>query len=293
MPEQVPRVGYRRNGKQQACEPCRKGKLACDHGSPFCGRCVRRKTTNKCIYHPAPMTRSRPPATLASTELTNTVSTTSEHTNGHDLSLPVGGAMEAALNHDPVQVQQFHTTGIKDCASDITARQQHQLNTQNVFRMERIPPSKSQKNWKSAVYQRSARYYGPTSFSAVFSEHQSKLSPELLDIGEDERKHPGSWLFGPPLLGRERPNTPGLRMTHIVKALINIPPWDTCEKLVNSFSSIHDSTLDPTMIRHVRNLRLQFLLSLNLVDHEMCRYLYLLRHRISRKSFGSTKSCFI
>ena len=63
MPPKENSVGYRRNGKKQACEPCRKGKLGCDHGAPFCGRCVRRKTTSKCIYHPAPMTRGRgPPA---------------------------------------------------------------------------------------------------------------------------------------------------------------------------------------------------------------------------------------
>ena len=47
----------RRNGTQQACEPCRKAKIRCDHGSP-CGRCHRRMRT--CFYHPAPMTRSSP-----------------------------------------------------------------------------------------------------------------------------------------------------------------------------------------------------------------------------------------
>lgn len=26
----------RRNGKQQACEPCRKAKIACDHSLPVC-----------------------------------------------------------------------------------------------------------------------------------------------------------------------------------------------------------------------------------------------------------------
>ncbi|KAM3065299.1 hypothetical protein ACMFMF_011237 [Clarireedia jacksonii] len=66
----------RRNGHLPSCEPCRKGKLACDHQLPFCGRCVRRglaggvekeqgvgvgdegkdeRTT--CVYIDAPMTR--------------------------------------------------------------------------------------------------------------------------------------------------------------------------------------------------------------------------------------------
>ena len=31
----------RRNGKTQACEPCRRRKVACDHGYPVCRRCQR------------------------------------------------------------------------------------------------------------------------------------------------------------------------------------------------------------------------------------------------------------
>lgn len=54
----LPKFVSRRNGSEPACEPCRKGKLRCDHKKPFCGRCVRRQQTNCCIYHPAPMTRS-------------------------------------------------------------------------------------------------------------------------------------------------------------------------------------------------------------------------------------------
>ncbi|KAF2086359.1 hypothetical protein K490DRAFT_44726 [Saccharata proteae CBS 121410] len=51
---QLPK-SYRRNGKLQSCEACRKGKLRCDHIMPNCGRCARRRL--KCVYHPAPMTR--------------------------------------------------------------------------------------------------------------------------------------------------------------------------------------------------------------------------------------------
>jgi chromatin structure-remodeling complex subunit RSC3/30 len=48
----------RRNGKPPACEPCRKSRLRCDHVHPSCGRCNRRRISEQCIYHPAPMTRS-------------------------------------------------------------------------------------------------------------------------------------------------------------------------------------------------------------------------------------------
>lgn len=54
-------MNYRRNGKLQACEPCRKGKLKCDHMMPHCGRCVRKGRVDKCVYHPAPLTKTGVP----------------------------------------------------------------------------------------------------------------------------------------------------------------------------------------------------------------------------------------
>jgi len=50
-------TNYRRNGKLQSCEPCRKGKLRCDHMTPTCGRCIRRNKAQQCVYHPAPLTK--------------------------------------------------------------------------------------------------------------------------------------------------------------------------------------------------------------------------------------------
>ncbi|KAL3475895.1 hypothetical protein BJX99DRAFT_228812 [Aspergillus californicus] len=46
----------RRNGQPASCEPCRKDKVRCDHGTPVCGRCQKRDTAS-CFYHPAPLTR--------------------------------------------------------------------------------------------------------------------------------------------------------------------------------------------------------------------------------------------
>jgi hypothetical protein len=51
----------RRNGKQASCEPCRKGKIRCDHHRPTCDRCRRRKIEHQCWYHPAPLSGSRIP----------------------------------------------------------------------------------------------------------------------------------------------------------------------------------------------------------------------------------------
>ncbi|KAI0508806.1 hypothetical protein F5B22DRAFT_658920 [Xylaria bambusicola] len=40
----------RPNGRPQACEPCRKRKVACDHSQPVCNRCRKRSQGNDCVY---------------------------------------------------------------------------------------------------------------------------------------------------------------------------------------------------------------------------------------------------
>lgn len=40
----------RRNGRLQACNPCRRRKVACDHTLPVCTRCRKRNTPNSCVY---------------------------------------------------------------------------------------------------------------------------------------------------------------------------------------------------------------------------------------------------
>ncbi|KAL4916365.1 hypothetical protein BDW62DRAFT_202866 [Aspergillus aurantiobrunneus] len=74
-----PSPAIRRNGLLQSCEPCRKSKLKCDHGRPVCGRCSAKNITQRCFYHPAPMTRqdadsSRPPGKRPRTGSPNTSS---------------------------------------------------------------------------------------------------------------------------------------------------------------------------------------------------------------------------
>lgn len=60
-------------------------------------------------------------------------------------------------------------------------------------------PRNKEHSWKDAVYPTSSRYYGPTSFSAVFLEHKTVSSEDVLELGEMDRPHPGAWKFGQPL----------------------------------------------------------------------------------------------
>ena len=75
----TPEPTFRRNGKLQACEPCRIRKIRCDHVLPTCGRCIRMNRAAQCHYHSAPLTRANggraptaPPAVSVTTHGRNT-----------------------------------------------------------------------------------------------------------------------------------------------------------------------------------------------------------------------------
>ncbi|ETS88158.1 hypothetical protein PFICI_01986 [Pestalotiopsis fici W106-1] len=86
----APSVPIRRNGKPHSCEPCRLSKIRCDHKLPVCDRCVLRRMEKRCIYHPAPMTKSRssrPPAS-AQTRRSSVISPTVAAPVAQALSFP-------------------------------------------------------------------------------------------------------------------------------------------------------------------------------------------------------------
>lgn len=52
-------VPRRRNGRPQACEPCRNRKVGCDHQLPVCSRCQRGHIEHRCVYL---VTKGAPPS---------------------------------------------------------------------------------------------------------------------------------------------------------------------------------------------------------------------------------------
>ncbi|UNI23105.1 hypothetical protein JDV02_008945 [Purpureocillium takamizusanense] len=54
-------VPRRRNGRPQACEPCHRRKVACDHALPVCSRCKRGRISNRCVYLVQNKTPTRSP----------------------------------------------------------------------------------------------------------------------------------------------------------------------------------------------------------------------------------------
>ncbi|KAI0862263.1 hypothetical protein F4860DRAFT_122103 [Xylaria cubensis] len=72
MNSPAPIILRRPNGRPQACEPCRKRKVACDHTQPICNRCRKRRQTDDCIYLASaqpktpPIARRQPPSPVSS-----------------------------------------------------------------------------------------------------------------------------------------------------------------------------------------------------------------------------------
>lgn len=64
----------RRNHSLASCEPCRRGKVRCDHEKPVCASCRRRSRESQCWYHPAPMTKSGSPRSTLQAHLSSTTS---------------------------------------------------------------------------------------------------------------------------------------------------------------------------------------------------------------------------
>jgi hypothetical protein len=98
------------------------------------------------------------------------------------------------------------------------------------------------------AFRRTARYYGPTSFSAIFSEH-ADLSEGLLDVGDDGRDNSSAWPLGVPLLGNDSPSSPAVRMSQVIKALENVPSKEICFSLIDTPKNTHIS-MNIVLIRH-------------------------------------------
>lgn len=108
----------RRNGKTQACEPCRRRKVACDHGYPVCLRCSRRRNGASMCYYLSPDQETPSNQHLHSSQLAH--KNLSLHSSGH--------------------------------------------------------VSPEDKLWSSPAAREPLGFFGPTSFSAAYSETETSLA---------------------------------------------------------------------------------------------------------------------
>ena len=142
----------RRNGKLPSCEPCRKSKLSCDHVSPVCGRCQKKRTPQICTYHPAPMTgakRTTDNSTQSHSKRPRNDATNPPDQNGYPKSSQSPGGYKGLPAHHKQVDEVIHRHAPSPEAAKIAGDTRE-------------------------------GYLGPTSYGAVFRESQ------LLD-GESER----------------------------------------------------------------------------------------------------------
>lgn len=268
----------RRNGKQQACEPCRKGKLACDHAYPFCGRCTRRKTTARCIYHPAPMTKNKdaavtlpPPVLMPHQQHQEPQRTPSNSTIRSDHLSPPRQAAEpfnsafrpdmgyvsqprdqSQLHQMPSQLSPNHSQMSPNHSQFSPNQSQFSpRNSQLSPSHSPLPPNYPVAPQESAHRQSSqghdaprARYSGPTGFSAMFTERGG-----ISNVSDDGQKHAPNYPFGVPLLDMDGSNDPAVRTSQVLKALENVPSQEVCIGLLERYKNIHISMAD-VLVRH-------------------------------------------
>ncbi|KLU89874.1 hypothetical protein, variant [Magnaporthiopsis poae ATCC 64411] len=221
VPSSVPR---RRNGRQQACEPCRKRKLACDHSLPSCQRCRRRNAEAGCVYlitGTSSSSAARRSATISAKAVPPGRHTPSSARHAAPSPRPsTSGPLEGDREESPTPMS---------------------------------PPTSCCD---------SPGYLGPTSFSAVFAEAGGQLTGTSAAQPEPPAYANNTQQWTPPATdphGRSGPTfagdaSPGTttaicpyRMEEYVRVLRSIPPPETGKLLYNRNFSPMDGWVRPAM----------------------------------------------
>jgi hypothetical protein len=198
----------RRNGKQQACEPCRKAKIGCDHTLPYCKRCTYRGQTDHCVYHPAPMTRPNkrfvPRRPNAGTDTQSN---------------------QAKVAPQPLRTQS-NSPDIETGRVDNKNRRQGYVDIP-FSQLSTLGPVSQAIAWRRRPAGLFRRPYGPAEFSATFSENEARFGLEIMDLPEDDR---------------ERTNMFGVKKnTYMcIKALSNFPTEEVCERLLETLPAMYE-----------------------------------------------------
>lgn len=223
-------INLRRNGKQQACEPCRELKIACDHTRPHCRRCVSKQAEGSCVYHPAPMTKKRPVPDRSRPPMPKIISKVTSHVArpAQPPSAPVPILPNSELNRP---------SSSSPLSSLVTGTMTPARTPENTNQYGRVTETEDS-------FARTARYYGPTSYASVFTES------DLLE-GIDHRIHFLPSRLRQPLLRADMSSTLSVQKNQIITALSNIPSQDICESFVGSKSESHyHITLNIVLIKH-------------------------------------------
>ncbi|KAJ6172197.1 FAD dependent oxidoreductase superfamily [Penicillium chermesinum] len=209
MPEELRR---RHNGQPQACEPCRKAKVRCDHATPKCSRCITRNLN--CSYHPAPMTKRRALSTRGPTPLGTS-------TMAELLTIVV----------TPAHFERPSETAAQARAPSVPLADPGSTGTSAASATSGGPK-------RNTLFRKKAGQHETTRYSAVFSENQDSFGPAITDTAIS---HESPY--------RDNESTAWPRMELALSTLLHFPTARTCDMLVTGLHHIHDVWVSPTMIQ--------------------------------------------
>ncbi|PYH92282.1 FAD dependent oxidoreductase superfamily [Aspergillus ellipticus CBS 707.79] len=206
----------RHNGQPQACEPCRKSKIRCDHESPQCSRCALRGLD--CVYHPAPMTKRRLTSAsqldVSPTPFQPVITSPIAPSIDRSFQLPIDSPRDPPPTANIALPREAVPGSATSSGLSSHAGQQNTLFRKRVGRHE------------------------TTRFSAVFFENQDSFGPGILDA-------PGISHEAPP----ELDETPRPQMALAVSTLLQFPTARTCGMLLAGIHHVYDVWVSPTLIR--------------------------------------------
>lgn len=168
-------VPLRRNGRRQACEPCRKRKLACDHELPACQRCRKKKQESECVYMPAPMTKriiSESEGVLRRPQVAAV---------SPDIVVKANGSPAEVQGRLPAISDQVRHVEVANERRHFRERQEHRSppwhGRHGKHGQHRPPKALEHTPRSSTLFSTPSGYLGPTSFSSIFWENQQSLGP--------------------------------------------------------------------------------------------------------------------
>ena len=174
----------RRNGKEQACEPCRKAKIACDHTLPVCTRCKRRKITDKCVYMSAPMTKITDATTGINRRQSEPIQA-KPHGNNSQINqhstFPLTPTTGSSTVVSPDDVSAHGFTAPIPPANSALFSLGRSSSANSVIPQPRTARDKEASLTLASLGSKTNGFFGPTSFSAVFAENRENLGGTIND----------------------------------------------------------------------------------------------------------------
>ncbi|TLS20955.1 uncharacterized protein PpBr36_10798 [Pyricularia pennisetigena] len=237
-------VPRRRNGRQQACEPCRKRKLACDHSLPTCSRCRRRNAENGCVYLIASGTPARTRGSDGLRQRSTRPTTTGTS------SPPIHPIREQQQYQHQQQQQPHHAPRASDLPSPPPLASSSSSS---------LTPKSSGAPSSPSIAINTPGYLGPTSFSAVFREAQGHLSPAPAPVSSADGHRPP---------GASRPRhaempfphrTPPCKLDRAVSLLQALPNLRTARLLAKTNISPMDAWVRPVAVHMMESMYAVFL----------------------------------